>query len=677
MEIRTVLLIVLAAIAALIIVFYQYFYKNPKKGSLRIYLAFLRFIAFFCGLLLLINPKFVKHDYFLEKANLILLIDDSESMSEPSNGRSVDEIITKIVGDNEIQQKYSINSYAFGTSIQTLDSLKFNQSNTDIYSALSTIDEIYVGSENNAIVLVTDGNQTLGRDYSFVNLGKNMAVNPIVIGDTTSYDDISIHLINTNTYAFLGNKFPIETNIVYTGKESVAKTVTITLDQNLVHRQRLDFDSNNNSQTLHILVEAKSIGYKSINVSVEPLDNERNVINNNKETAIEVIDEKTNVAIVADMLHPDIGALKKSIEANEQRSVEVVKPNELSNPEDFDIFILYQPNRNFKIFYEYLAQSKASSFTIAGTATDWYFLNQAQNSFFKENVNQTEEILPNLNKAFGIYGLGDFETDDFPPLESTLGDIEIKESSETIISQRIRGVDLDAPLFTILTSKQQKGAVLFGENIWKWRAQTYRNNQSFQSFDDFIGKLMVYLTADSKRARLDVDFERVFENAGLAKIRAEYFDESFQFDSDATLTISVQGKNNDFVRESPMLLKGNYHEVDLSDLDAGEYVFTVTVSEKGLQRSGTFKILDFNPEKQLLSSNYNKLKKLADNTTGTVYVPESIDELITYLTTSEQYRPVQKSTENVVSLIDFRLLLGLIALALSLEWFIRKYNGLI
>ena len=40
------------------------------------------------------------------------------------------------------------------------------------------------------------------------------------------------------------------------------------------------------------------------------------------------------------------------------------------------------------------------------------------------------------------------------------------------------------------------------------------------------------------------------------------------------------------------------------------------------------------------------------------------------------YVPTQKSKQIVVPLIDFKFLLGLIIAALSLEWFIRKYNGL-
>ncbi|KAB5491686.1 VWA domain-containing protein [Flagellimonas hadalis] len=675
MELYTVFLIVLAAIIALGVVFFQYYYRNPRKGPLKIILAALRFIALFCGLLLLINPKFVDNDYYLEKANLILMVDHSTSMKEATTERNLSEVLDKIKGNPQLQDRFSIHGFGFGNAVAQTDSIVFNQRNTDISNALSTTNELFLNGAN-AVVLITDGNQTLGRDYEYLNLGGNLSVNPVVVGDTTQYEDISVGLINTNTYAFLKNKFPVETTIRYQGSAAVSKTVTISINGNRVHQQRVELDALKNSQTLNTLVEAQSVGIKTIKVEVGTLENEKNTTNNVKEAAIEVIDEKTNVVIVSDMLHPDIGALKKSIEANEQRSVSITKPTGTAQElEEADILILYQPNRNFRQLYELLQNSKANYFTITGSKTDWNFLNGAQQSFSVEN-SQSEEILPILNNAFGVFGLGDFNVDDFPPLVGNLGDIELKKSGETIMYQQIRGVHLDKPLFSILTEGKQREAVLFGENMWRWRAQTYRNDQSFQKFDDFMGTLMVYLTSNDQRSRLDVDYALVFENASMAKIRASYFDEGYQFDPNARISIQIVGTDNGFNRESPMLLKSTYYEVDLGDLASGEYRFTVSVEGENHKRSGSFRILDFDPEKQLTSADHKKLGRLAEKTNGKLYYTDNVEALVSDLSSSEQYLPVQKSRKNVVSLIDFRILLGLMVLVLAVEWFIRKYNGL-
>ncbi|MBW8198402.1 VWA domain-containing protein [Flagellimonas abyssi] len=677
MELSTVLLIILAVAAALILVYFQYFYKNPRKGSLKIILAALRFITLFCGLLLLINPKFVSKDYFVEKANLILLVDNSTSMQDALSQTDISQAIQQISQNDAINERFNIHQYGFGNTISASDSIQFDQSNTDISNALNTLNEVFVNG-NNAIVLFSDGNQTLGRDYEYINLNQNLIVNSVVVGDTTQYEDLSVGLINVNKYAFLRNSFPIESTIRYQGSRPVSSTVTISINGSRVHQKLINFSATKNSQTLNTLVEAQSVGIKTIKIEVVTLENERNTANNSKETAIEVINEKTNVAIISDMLHPDIGALKKSIESNEQRSVKLLKPNVgQSELEDVGLIILYQPNRNFRSIYEFINNSGANHFTITGSKTDWNFLNQIQKSFTVSGSRQPEDILPVLNNAFGLFGLGNFAVDGFPPLKGTLADIQLNKESETLMFQQLQGINLEKPLFSILTESNTKEAVLFGEDIWRWRAQVYRNEQSFDIFDEFIGNLMVYLGSSKQRNRLELDYELIFDNASMAKIRASYFDESYQFDSNASISMTIKGKENGFSRISPMLLRGSFYEVDLSDLGAGEYEFTVTVQDENLSRSGTFKILDFNPEKQLVSSNYKKMERLAFKNRGQIYYLDKLEELQTNLSLSQQFLPVQKSRDNVVSLIDFRILLGLIILSLAAEWFIRKYNGLI
>ena len=677
MDLSTVFLIVLAVAAALTLVYFQYFYKNPRKGSLNIILAALRFVTLFCGLLLLVNPKFVSKDFFVEKANLILLVDNSTSMEDATTKSDISQVITKLKADDELNKRFNLHQYGFGNTISATDSIQFDQGNTDIANALSALNEVFV-TGNNAIVLFSDGNQTLGRDYGYITLNENTSVNPVVVGDTTQYEDIAVGLINVNKYAFLRNSFPIETSIRYQGTRPVSSTVTISINGSRVHQERVNLSATVNSTTLNTLVEAQSVGIKTIKVEVGALENERSMANNSKETAIEVIDEKTNVALVSDILHPDIGALKKSIESNEQRSVTILKPTaDQSQFEEMGLIILYQPNRNFRKVYTFLENSGANYVTITGSQPDWNFLNGIQRSFAVSGSRQSEDILSILNNAFALFGLGDFSVDGFPPLKGTLGDIQLKKNSETIMFQQLQGIELDKPLFVILNESNIKEAVLFGEDIWRWRAQVYRNDQDFKRFDDFMGSLMVYLSSNKQRSRLELDYELVFDNASMAKIKASYFDEAYQFNGNATLSIDIKGIDNGFSREAPVLLKGAFYEVDLSDLEPGEYNFTVTVKEDNLSRSGSFRILDFNPEKQLISADYKKMQRLADKNNGQVFYLDKLEELQNNLISSQQFLPVQKSRDNVVSLIDFRILLGLIILSLAAEWFIRKYNGLI
>ncbi|MBT8283681.1 MAG: VWA domain-containing protein, partial [Muriicola sp.] len=80
MQTATILGVLLAAFLTLLLVLWQYFYKAKHKGPLRWILATLRFISIFGVLLILLNPKISNVSLQAEKQNLLLLIDNSQSI---------------------------------------------------------------------------------------------------------------------------------------------------------------------------------------------------------------------------------------------------------------------------------------------------------------------------------------------------------------------------------------------------------------------------------------------------------------------------------------------------------------------------------------------------------------------------------------------------------------------
>lgn len=673
MQTKIVLLIILAAIVALALVLFQYYFKSKKRGRLTVFLSFLRFIGVFGLLLLLINPKFTKKEYTLEKTNLVILTDNSTSVDGSKN--EIASILEKINSNEAIANRFRIKQYNFGTTLEESDALDYKAKQTNITKALSSIKDIYAYT-NTAMLLLTDGNQTIGEDYEFYSNTLKYPIFPIALGDTTKYEDVRIGQVNVNKYAFLKNKYPIETYAIYEGKGSITAAVNITVNGKNIYRENINLSAENNSKRIHTLLGANSVGVKRIKVAITPLDNERNISNNQKNIAIEVIDEKTNIAIISNITHPDIGALKKSIEQNEQRSVTIMKPNVKSKDlEDVDVFILYQPERSFSTIYKYIEQKKASLFTVTGAKTNWNFINSTRKQYYVEDGYPTQEVFGVLNPSFSKFDISDFLMEDFPPLESNAGTIGNNEG-ETLIQTKIQGRTLQSPMLLALDDDNGKEVVLFGENIWKWRVQSYRNNQNFENFDNLIGKLMLYLSTSKAKNRLNVDFRSVYQGSIDAKITAAYFDEAFVFDANASIALKLNGKENGFSNETPMLVKGNFYEADLTNIPAGEYIFTVSVKNENRSKTGSFTILDFDVEKQFLSTDYKKLNQLATGTGGKIYFPSEIDNFLENVTNNKEFVPVQKGKENVVPLIDFWILFGIIATALALEWFIRKYNGL-
>lgn len=676
MSSESLLYIILAGVAALLIVLFQYLYKSPKSNLNKIF-AFLRFITIFSILLLLINPKFEQTKLYNEKPNLIVAIDNSESILYLKQDQKVNQLLNTIKQNASLNDNFNIEYYAFGKELRTGDSLNFNENQTDIASVFKDLSQIH--KHNVApTLLITDGNQTYGKDYEFASLQYKQPVFPIILGDTITYSDLKIKQLNVNKYAYLKNQFPVEIFVVYNGSENVNSQLVITSGNATVFKQNLNFSKTQNSQIINLTLPANKVGVTSYNATVIPLETEKNKVNNSKPFAVEVIDQKTNVAIVSDIIHPDLGALKNSIESNEQRSVSIVNPTEyLERLNDFQLAILYQPNIKFKEVFNAIETSGINKFIIAGAQTQWSFLNTVQNNYAQEITNQVEDFQTTVNSNYSTFIIDDLDFNSFPPLQADFGSVAFKTPVETLLYKRVRNTILDDPLMVTFENANKREAVLFGENIWKWRAQDYLNNQSFQQFDDFIGKLVQYLASNKQRNRLNLNYESFYNGNGDIKISAQFLNKNFEFDDKATLNITFKNKNTEVSTQLPFILNNNNYEVDLTGLEPSEYDFTVFANDREVMQSGQFKILDFNTEQQFLNADVTKLKQLATHSQGSSYFIDNTNSLINDLTNDSRFVTIQKSSKNVVPLIDFKYLLALIVLSLAMEWFLRKYNGLI
>ncbi|WP_034258377.1 vWA domain-containing protein [Altibacter lentus] len=677
MTAEIILYIVIAAVIALAVAVFMYGYKVTYSASLKWVFGVLRFLTIFLILLLLINPKFRSETYTVVKPKLPVLIDNSSSISELDQTSSASEVLLLFQNDDDLNDKFDVSYYSFGSDFNALDSLSFSEKNTNISKALTGVDRLF-RNEIAPTVLITDGNQTIGNDYEFsVSTFKN-AVFPVVLGDSITYTDLKIERLNTNRYAFLKNDFPVEAIVVYNGSNTFTTQFSVTQGAAVVYRENISFSETDNSKTISFTLPASSVGLQKYTAQIIPQEEERNKVNNSKRFAVEVIDQSTNVLIVSSIIHPDLGALQKSITTNEQRKVTVKKPGEaVSLLNDHQLVLLYQPDRAFSSVYQELERLQKNVWVITGMQTDWNFLNAVQNNYSKEASSEPEDVSGMLHPNYGTFAVEDIGFDSFRPLTASFGLLEMNVPHETLLEQTINGFTTGNPMLATFEIDGRRGALWDGEGLWKWRAETYLATNEFEAFDQFIGKLVQYLASNKRRSRLEVSSETFYYNNNPIKVTAQYFDKNFVFDPRASLSIAVLNTETEARVTFPMLLRNNFYEVDLNSLPAGEYQYTVLVKDEATSRSGNFTILDFNVEQQFLNANVTKLERVATNSKGSAFYASETEKLIANLVADDRFQSIQKSEQKVVPLIDWKYLLGLIVLLLASEWFIRKYNGLI
>jgi hypothetical protein len=674
---ETILYICIATLVSLGLALFMYGYKTKYNGKFKWLFGVLRFFTLFFILLLIINPKMTTDSYFTVKPKLPILVDNSNSISELGRDKEVLELVQKIQEDAGLIEAFDVSLFKFSNDISSLDSLSFSENNTNIARSLSSINELYQ-DETAPILLITDGNQTIGTDYQFLGNSLKNPVFPIAVGDSTKYTDLRIAQLNTNKYAFLKNQFPVEVILSYAGTGAVTSRFVVTRGGNTVYSKNVSFSDTKTSETLSFTLPASVVGFQKYTAQVVPIEGEKNTSNNSKYFAVEVIDQSTNVLVVSRIIHPDLGALKKAITSNEQRKFQIKKPSEaLLLLNDSQLVILYQPDRTFAGVYTELDRLKKNSFTISGLETDWVFLNEAQSNFNKNATNQSEEITGDLNSNYGTFAIEDIGFSRMPPMRTLFGELEITVPHEIVLEQIVDGFSTETPLLATMELNGKRDAILDGEGLWRWRAESYVRNKNFEAFDNFMGKMVQYLASNKRRSRLEVSSESFYYNNNAIKISAQYFDKSFVFDPRVPLNITIVDAETQERKVYPMLLRNNFFEVDLSSLPAGNYKYTVAAKDQSVARSGNFAIIGYDAEKQFNSADVTKLRALATHTKGNLFTVNQYEALTSALLSDARFTAIQKSEQKTVPLIDWKYLLGLIALTLALEWFIRKYNGLI
>ena len=678
MTTQTVLYIIIAIIISILLAVFMYGYKTKFSKSTKWIYGSLRFITIFSVLLLLINPVFRTETFSLIKPKLPILIDNSESISELNQTINVSDFITSLKSNKDLNKKFELSFYTFGNEFKINDSLTFNEKNTNISEALLLTNQLFK-DEVAPTILITDGNQTLGNNYEFSSINFKNSIYPLVIGDSTKYLDLKIEQLNTNRYAFLKNNFPVEIILVYQGSKNITSQFEVKKGTTTVYKETIEFTKNDKTKILKFTLPASSVGFQKYTAQINPITEEKNTINNSKQFVVEVIDQSTNVLIVSDIVHPDIGAIKRAIESNEQRKVTIKKPFEaLSIVNDHQLIILYQPNRSFTNIYSEINKLNKNTLVFTGQQTDWYFLNNIQNNYIKEVTNQSENVVGILNKNYGAFVINDIDFSDYRPLKTLFGPLEIVVPYDNLLGQSIDGFETETSLLATTELNGSRNAIFDGEGIWKWRAQSFIESKNYNEFDIFFGKVIQYLASNKRRSRLEVSYENFYYNNKSIHISAQYFDKNFVFNSNANLSILITDTDSKQSFEYPLLLNENYYEIDLSNLKAGEYIFKVSVNDEIiLSKNGAFTILDFNVEQQFLNPDVTKLSRVATNTKGKDFFISDSFLLIDTLIKDDRFKQVEISKEKIEPLLEWRYLLGLIILSLSIEWFLRKYNGLI
>ena len=655
--------------------------QGPWSRTAHYFLMTFRFllISFLC--FLLIGPIVKQLKNRVEQPQYIIALDNSMSMSEVVTDAQLDRYLSQIttlgsqLESNGYQVEYRTFDGPFG------DSIDFNHSSTPLVDLLTTIQTDYEGKSVSGVVLVSDGIHNQGLSPVYRPFG--FPVHTVGVGDTIPQQDIILKTIHYNKIAYQGNKFIIRAEILNDGFQQGTVEVSVSESGRII--QSKSFNAANPPQLMEIdfELEAGAKGLKDYTVSVKELDQEFTIRNNVRHAYIEIIEGKRRILFASKHPHPDIKAIKNAIEKNQNYQLDLYIPGiHQAAAETYDLFILHQVSQQEIRRIPEIANQLANTsiWTIVGNRSNLNRLNSENQMVAVKTINfQKDLVTPSFNPSFSKFQLSpelQKMLTKYNPVTVPFANYEVSAGAEILLHQKVGNLVTENPLLLLMDGDDQKKAIMMGEGMWQWRMQDYEQNQNFELFDEFVSKLVQYLSSNQDKSRFKVyPLSQEFNVNEPAIFETEVYNEIYEKTFGHTIDLSLQGPNQYAESFQYVTSLGN-SKYKVSNLEPGVYSFRAETSIDGKPavEVGQFTVSEMQLESLALTADHQLLRNLSTRTAGVFYHQDQWEQLGSDLTT-QQAQGVLFSEEIFIPLIRWPWALVLLLVLVSMEWFLRKYYG--
>ncbi len=649
----------------------------------------MRFLSVGTIVFLLLSPFF---KFFTEQKNkpiLVLAQDYSESLKNIYSDQELNFLNKDIKRiESELQNKYDVRTFGFGGDIHTGLRDSFNLKSTNISKLLNLVNESYDDYELAGVVISSDGIFNEGALPDYFPLKHNVPFYSVALGDTIAKKDIYINAIYHNDIVFLGDKTEIKVDVKavgYKGKSTSLQLYRIedNGEYSKLSSKSIKINRDNFFTTNVFEIDATKAGIAKYRITLGKLDNEFSYKNNRKNAFIEVIDSKVKVLIYANSPNPDVGALKEVLESNKNYEVSLEYENKPINPRKYDLLIYHNlpsSKNNLKSIETIVQNANIPQLFVVGNQTDINRLNQIQNVIeIKKKGSSSDEVQVQLNGDFKLFETkanGIDKLEKFPPLLVPFGDYMVKPDAEVLLFQKINNIKTERPLMVLGTDSRRPEAIVLGANLYKWRLYNYLSYQNMDFFTSLFTQTVQYLTIKKDKSQWRVkSTKNIYPDSEPIVFEAELYNDNYERTNEPEAYLKVRDQENNQYNYVFTGYNGSYR-LEVGTLPPGNYSFVAGTSymNKELKRKGSFSVVEKDLEKFDLVAKHGTLNKLASRTNGKVFYIDQIDALINILKQNEA-KPVIYYGQHTKMVLDLKWIFWLIILLLSLEWFIRRYNG--
>ena len=659
--------------------------KNKLNKGLTITLFIVRFLSVSLLAFLLLSPYLKSNVSHIEKPILLIGIDNSASILQYADSVYYQNGFQKKLNEvlAQLDDKVEIRSYLFGSEIKHGTQPDFTNGKSDYGAFFDFVNSAWTGTNTGLILLTGDGNYNSGFDPVYLAKNIQIPIFAFAMGDTTDHVDAAIKEIRMNKTAFLDDVVPVEITFITSQLKDRQVNLTVKGLGKTIFSENFLIKTDRSTTSIAVLVEANKVGKHRLQIEINPLPGELNLINNKRNTYMEVIENKQKILLLAYSPHPDISAINQGLKTNKNFEVTTSYLDDFKdNITDYDLVILHQLPSKTKLATQLLDKIKNE-----GVAVLYILGNQSDipafNNYFGglnilASANANEEAIAVIKPAFGLFTF-DRENqktiDKLPPLSVPLGSYQVNPSSFIFCTQTIKGFESKFPMVLFYQNQESKSGAITGEGLWRWRIYNYLQSGDYNTFDTFLNKSAQYLISKTDRRPFRILASDEYSIFDPIILRAESFNANFELVNSEDVTLKLTNEDGEQFQYLFSPVDKNY-KLELGLLPEGVYQYMANTNYMGknLSEKGEFIVTGISREFMDNKANHRTLYQLAGLHNGSVLYPNEVDQLIP-LVDELNLKNTVKYEIKLIEMESLPLLFLLIILLLSFEWFIRKFFG--
>lgn len=658
--------------------------SGPWSKQINRLLFLLRFIGVGLITFLILGPLLKQFSNSIEKAAYVIVLDNSLSLTETIDSTGIQQLKSALS-----TLKLSLESAGYEVDVKglegskSLDSLRFDQKSTNISEILETIQDERTGTNLAGVILASDGIYNRGTSPAFRSY--NYPLYTLGLGDTIPKADLNLQNVYYNKIAYQGNQFPVVAEIYNNGFSSGNTRLQIIQRGKVISEKAIKLDNQSLIQ-VDFTIDASEQGPQHYLINLIEVSGEFTLSNNTKHVYVDVIEGKEKILLVANAPHPDIKALRSVIQENENYELNMYIPgigdaNSSLLNEKYDLVILYQlPSLSDRISLNKLLETQNSLLFILGNRSSIPKFNQVNQVVnIEARLQQKDLVTPVFNETFSKFTFHNELHEIFrslPPVEAPFGEYTLQAGTEVLLYQRFGSVVTEKPLVAVSNLNDRKIGVILGENFWKWRMQEYLLTENHESFDQLFSKLIQYLSSKEDKRKFKVyPVNREFTDNESVIFDTEVYNDIYEKIYNQKIDLNLQSESGEKYSFSYANSRTN-SRFKVNDLTQGTYTYRAKTNLNGTieESSGSFIISALQVESLNLTADHTLLRTLSQNSGGQFYKSDQVNALSGFLQ-QEKVPDVIHTTENFLPLLNIQWLLALLIILLSVEWFIRKYQG--